>query len=195
MAVEYAIRPARFEDAQAIAGVHVEAWRATYAGLLPGEYLSGLSVRERARNRRTALADQEGVRQTFVIEARQTGTPKGKGGKAATVRVVGFGDCGPARGGPTRSTGEFYAIYLASDVQNIGLGRALMAVMARHLLRYGVQDAVVWALGGNRQAHWFYERLGGMACGERPLAIAGQSYNEVAYCWDDLTVLASAVDA
>jgi hypothetical protein len=37
------IRSARVEDAAAIAEVHVETWRTTYAGMLPDNFLLNLS--------------------------------------------------------------------------------------------------------------------------------------------------------
>ena len=39
-----AIRRAQAGDAEAIARIHVETWRATYAGLLPDRYLVGMSA-------------------------------------------------------------------------------------------------------------------------------------------------------
>ena len=38
------IRPAQFEDAQAIAGIHVASWRVTYRGQISEEFLRELSV-------------------------------------------------------------------------------------------------------------------------------------------------------
>ncbi|HNI60392.1 MAG TPA: GNAT family N-acetyltransferase, partial [Pseudomonadota bacterium] len=35
------VRPAGPDDAEAIARVHVETWRATYRGLVPDHYLLG----------------------------------------------------------------------------------------------------------------------------------------------------------
>ena len=37
------IRPATLEDAPAIARVHVDTWRTTYAGIVPDEHLAKLS--------------------------------------------------------------------------------------------------------------------------------------------------------
>ncbi len=44
-----AIRAARLEDAGAIAHVHVESWRTTYAGIVPDAYLAGLDEILRTR--------------------------------------------------------------------------------------------------------------------------------------------------
>ena len=45
--MSFTIRPARMEDAGAIAFVHVESWKSTYAGIVPDEYLASLSVKSR----------------------------------------------------------------------------------------------------------------------------------------------------
>jgi hypothetical protein len=37
------IRPATPADSSAIARVHIDCWRTTYAGLVPAEYLARLS--------------------------------------------------------------------------------------------------------------------------------------------------------
>jgi len=43
-----AVRRARPADAAAIGAVHVAAWRSTYPGILPDQYLSRLSVPRQA---------------------------------------------------------------------------------------------------------------------------------------------------
>lgn len=47
-AIAHRIRRAIGDNAPAIARVHVDGWRAAYAGLMPVEMLAGLSVEERA---------------------------------------------------------------------------------------------------------------------------------------------------
>ena len=41
------VRAAIPEDAASMARVHVDSWRSTYAGIVPAEYLAGLSYRNR----------------------------------------------------------------------------------------------------------------------------------------------------
>lgn len=50
------VRVAREADAEALARVHVDSWRAAYQGLMPQEYLDGLDPAERAAQWRQALA-------------------------------------------------------------------------------------------------------------------------------------------
>src|SRR3954467_6848347 len=42
------IRAAEVEDASAIARVHVETWRSTYTGIIPQNYLDGMTTENRA---------------------------------------------------------------------------------------------------------------------------------------------------
>jgi hypothetical protein len=37
------IREAQIDDAVALAGIHVDSWRTTYAGIVPDDYLASLS--------------------------------------------------------------------------------------------------------------------------------------------------------
>src|SRR5262247_3939953 len=92
-------RDARFEDAAAIAAIHVAAWRAAYRGLMPADYLAALDA-DRARARweqwlRTRCA-------VVVVEA--------------DGEVVGFCRYGPSRDeGSHSSTGEVIAINLRPE--------------------------------------------------------------------------------
>jgi ribosomal protein S18 acetylase RimI-like enzyme len=171
------IRPGTPEDAVDIACVHVDSWRDTYADILSESYLARLSVAERVRQRQVILAGLGQAKATFVVDDTQHG-------------ILGFADCGPARLPQSRPTGEFYAIYLLPEAQGLGVGRIMVASMAEHLHRHGMDRAVAWTLSDNRGACWFYERLGGTVVGDRPIVLVGRNYVEIGYGWDDLTALA-----
>ena len=44
------VRPARLEDARAIARIEVETWRSTYAGMLPDRVLLNMSERRQTNS-------------------------------------------------------------------------------------------------------------------------------------------------
>ena len=50
------VRAATIEDARAIATIHVETWRAAYAGIVPAAHLAALSIDEREVRWRSILA-------------------------------------------------------------------------------------------------------------------------------------------
>ncbi len=149
-------RRARPSDVAAIARVHVDAWRAAYAGLVPQAHLDALSVENRRKLWERLIRTPPDPRHATFVSAR---------GDA----VLGFADAGPARGGeldPDR-VGEVTSIYLRPDVVGTGLGRALMAHALRHLARRGFREAVVWVLEGNERARRFYRAAGFVEDGGR----------------------------
>ncbi len=165
------VRRARAEDSLAIARVHVETWRSTYAGLLPDAYLTGMAQGDSAIEwaRRLSFAKEQGA--TLVA--------------AQSDDVVGFVSCGARAGGEEPYQGEVYALYVAEDWQNRGIGRALLAGAFEALLKSGQGSALVWVLSQN-PARFFYEALGGKLAAQRLEKFAGAQLEETAYGWDDL---------
>src|SRR5438552_7633626 len=93
------IREASPTDAAAIARVHVDSWRTTYAGIVPADYLAHLSYARRELFWRDILSApaQPGC---VYVAAQDTG------------RIVGFASGGPERRHDAIYQGELYAIYL-----------------------------------------------------------------------------------
>lgn len=144
--VDLRIRAARVDDAQQLALLHVEAWRVGYAGLLPDEFLAGLSVDSRATFWEKAL-DRPGAVRTLV----------------ATVggAVAGFVSVGASRDDDVPpSTGELWALNTLPAAWGQGVGTALNAAAVRELGAMGFTSAMLWVLTGNDRARRFYERRG-----------------------------------
>jgi ribosomal protein S18 acetylase RimI-like enzyme len=191
------VRRAKPGDAAAIGAVHVAAWRNTYAGVLPDDYLTGLSPMRHAIGYERAMADRRHGHAMFVAVASGADAPPGartdgEGGGA----VVGFvsggrgrrpGLCGDA---PTGS-GEVETLYLLDDYRDRGLGRRLMRAMAAHLAAVGCRSAVLWVLRDN-PTRWFYLRLGGRAAARETIPFAGRQVEQMAYLWDPIDILLTA---
>jgi ribosomal protein S18 acetylase RimI-like enzyme len=169
-----AIRKARPGDAPAIAKVHVETWRAAYAGLVPDAYLVGMRE-ERQTLMWQRLLGNCGLESVLVAEAA--------GGPGR--HVVGFGSFGRARPGKLPYRGEIYTLYVAGDWQGRGLGRRLLRGMFREMVKAGLPDAYLWVLTGN-PTRFFYEAMGGERAATRQEAFAGTLLDETAYAWPDL---------
>lgn len=163
------IRPARIEDADAIASAHVDAWRSTYAGMLPTDFLASLSEEHYGERWRRVIGD--GVSRVFVAE---------------DLEIVGFASGGRERAGEVGFAGELYAIYVVSRAQKQGHGRALVRAVADALRDMGLPDMIVWALSENRPARNFYERLGGVYVRSQPITIGTATFEEVSYGWRSL---------
>lgn len=173
------IRAARTEDAAAMARVHVESWRSTYAGLVPDSYLESLSREKSEADWRARLAGNRGEILYFIA-----GSSAGE--------VVGFA-CGGARRGEESHPefeAELYALYLLAEHQRQGYGGRLLAAMAGELRQAGVSSLMAWVLAENPSRR-FYEALGGRPLGSREIEIGGARLEEVAYGWDDLQNLVS----
>lgn len=169
------IRAATLADAAGIARVHVESWRATYAGMVPDAYLAGLSCAARTARWEEMLRELPADECTFVA-VDETG------------RLAGFAGGGPQRTALPGYAGELYAIYLLRAAQGQGVGRQLVNRVAAHLVRQGMRSMVVWVLAKN-PARGFYEALGGRLVSGQPIEIGGARVPEVAYGWLDAAPL------
>jgi phosphoribosylanthranilate isomerase len=167
------LRRAAQADAEALGRVHVQAWREAYSGLLPDGVLESLDPQQQATMWRDRLASG-----SIVHVAERDGA------------IVGFGAGGLQLHSSLPYSAEVHALYVMQSAQRCGVGRALMAAMARDLLRQGHWSAVLWVLESNTPARRFYEALGGRVVERREQLREGVSAIGVAYGWEDLAILA-----
>lgn len=156
-----------------MAGVHVDTWRTAYSGIVPADFLAGLSYRD----------SQSRWEQILSAELPDTGTVAAETGSG---EIVGFAGAGPERGGDPIYRGEIYAIYVRREHQRLGLGRRLFKTAVQQLLRDGFASMLLWTLQDNRPARRFYESLGGEQVGRRTTTIGGADLTEVSYGWEDI---------
>lgn len=170
------IRPATADDASAIAQIHVESWRSTYAGILPDEVLLNLdTAQHEARWWRHVLGRFR--RNHFVYVAED-----GDG------NVVGFASAGPSRHPSLPYRAEVYTIYLRDEYHGRGIGRDLFASTVAGAEKARGPSLIVWCLSGN-PSRFFYERMGGSLVARRPSKVGGSAVEEFGYAWTDTTVL------
>ena len=185
------VRRARPADAIAIGAVHVAAWRSTYPGILPDEYLANLSVSRQAAYYDAAIRGQAGV---FVAAASGGDRPAGRDG-ANGPRIVGFATAGRSRVGGEMGRrlgeGEIETLYVLDDWREQGLGRRLMHVAAAHLAERGCKSVFLWVLRDN-PSRWFYQRLGGKPLAEAQIRFAGRDVVQIAFVWDPIERLLAA---
>ena len=166
------IRAATAEDATAIAHVHVESWRTTYAGIVPDEYLLGLDEALRVKLWREWLGWE-----TVVLVAERAGC------------VVGFAHAGKIREPLEACDAELYSLYLLKEAQGKGTGSALLKSAAAVLAERGFNGMALWVLERN-PSRSFYEKNGGRLAASKVIEIGGARLMEVAYYWPDLSSLA-----
>jgi ribosomal protein S18 acetylase RimI-like enzyme len=171
----FVVFPAGPSDAEALAHVHVAAWRDTYRGLLPDAYLARMSEEAFARRFAHALLKPGPDDVTLAVADR-------------------WGLSGYAQGGPSRrgapGEAEVATLYLLRAAQGQGLGRRLLAATARALAARGARSLVISVLRDNFGARGFYEHLGGEAEPARQeRGPGGALLYEVAYRWADITAV------
>ncbi len=147
-----AVRRARPDDVEAIARVHVDAWRAAYRAMLSQAFLDDLDVAERVHMWRGVL-DGDDLQRPLVAEV--------------DGNLTGFAAIGPCRPGDgDECTGEVYAINIAAAAWGRGVGHALFAAAIDLLRERGFSVAVLWVARDNHRARRFYERHGWAEDGE-----------------------------
>lgn len=176
------IRRARPGDADAMARVHLAAWRSTYAGILPEGYLTSLSAERESLDYERGILQRRGGHAGFVAIA--------DGQEVAGGGVVGFITGGMSRR-PGIAEGEVETLYLLDDFRDRGVGRRLMRAMASHLASLGAESAFAWVLEEN-PSRWFYARLGARLVAREAFSFAGQRTTQLAYAWDPIHTLLTA---
>ncbi len=176
------IRSARVEDAAAIAHVHVESWRSTYAGMLPEKMLLKLSTAQHEQRWwRHVLGRFRRNHFVYVAENEADG-------------VIGFGSAGTSRDRELSHTGEVYALYVLDQYHGGGIGKALFLALSERVLAERGPSLVVWVLSSN-PSRYFYESLGGRRVATRMDRMGGVEIEETAYGWDDVGQLAALGDS
>ena len=171
------VRLAQPTDAAAIAHVHVETWRAAYAGVVPDSYLVRMSEQGQAFTWRKVLTRRSKDERTVVAEVAK--------GEGEQQTLVGFGSYGRQRGTDLGYTGEIFTLYVLPDWQGQEIGQQLIHAIFRRLWEAGTPDCLVWVLAEN-PARFFYERMGGQRVAERIESFAGENLTQIAYGWPDL---------
>ena len=161
-----AISGAVADDVDAVANLHVLAWRAAYRGLLPDDYLAGLSVGARRRLWGDLL--DTGLQ---LLLAWRDGL------------LLGFVSSGASRDGDALAhVGEIYALYVHPDVWGTGVGLRLHDAALAALSAQQLRETTLWVLDGNTRARHFYSRHGWEADGTARLEeVPGARLRELRY--------------
>jgi GNAT superfamily N-acetyltransferase len=141
-----ALRAMLASDADTIAALHATSWLSAYRGILPDAYLDDDLAGERQAVWRERLQGSPDPRAFGVIADDDTG------------RRVGFAYV-VRRHDPV--WGSFVDnLHVLPDVKGGGIGRGLLAEVARQLGPNHAQPLYLWVLDANAPAKRFYARLG-----------------------------------
>ncbi len=166
----YPIRRAVPGDAKGIAECIVGGWKTAYRGILPNDFLDGLTLKPRI------------IAWTNVLESGGEGDTPGWVAEAEDL-VAGFIGSGPARDPDVAApAAEVYALYVRPGYWRLGIGTRLMEQFVSHWRERGTTTLVLWVFEGNDRARRFYEALGWQLDGARQeLELSRVSAIEVRY--------------
>ncbi len=171
--MNFTIRDALEEDLLGVAQVKIDTWRSTYRGIIRDELLDGLDLQEQAEKFGDLLFDEK--QQKFLIIAENEG------------KIIGFAAGGRERSGEYEITGEIYAIYVLAEVQNQGIGKALLYESFIRLNKMNLRSILLWVLEQN-QSRKFYEKYGGREIDKKIMEIAGDQHLLLGYAWKEVDI-------
>lgn len=163
------VRNVKKEDLRAVSEIVVRGWQTAFRGIIDDEYLDNLSIEERYQRR---LKDYK--ENGFIVAELDN-------------EVVGF----------CRYTlenlyskempeidGEICAIYVKPELKRNGIGRELFKYVFSEFKKNGNKKIILWCFKENYPSRAFYEKMGGVLCGEHTITKGGKEYKEVGYKYD-----------
>ncbi len=178
MSGEIALRPAKGNDAAAIARLHAESWKTSYRGILPDAYLENEVSAERAGYWRKALARGDYDCIWLALSNQQP---------VAFIAVQYAADA------------DYDAVienlHVLPDYKSQGLGRRLIACAVETLLQEEMTSVCLRVFDDNTAAIAFYERLGGITDDFGTDRLAGSNAPDRRIGWRDIAALKQACEA
>lgn len=166
------IRIANPGDAAGIAKVHVDAWRTTYDGILPQEFLYRLDY-----GNRTNLWIENLKTDTIFVAVN------------TKEEIIGFATGGHKKSqGYNDFQGELYAIYILEEFQGMAIGKKLLNRIVEYLKTLQINSMLVLVLKEN-PAVQFYHAMGAQKINSITITIAGEKVQEEVYGWSNLEIL------
>jgi GNAT superfamily N-acetyltransferase len=138
------LRKAVRHDADDIARIHVNTWRAAYSGIVSDSHLDSLSVEDRTTRWRQHI--DKAASHLYVA--------------ICDDGVTGWISFGPSRDQDGEGRHEIYAVYVQPRSWGHGIGTSLMSC-AEHLLWAEKRaDITLWVFENNHSARTFYRHRG-----------------------------------
>ncbi len=140
------IRYSTVNDIHGMGIVYVDTWKAAYQGMIPQDYLDGLtyeSWEEKYRARFSQITDYN----VAVLDL--------------DGRIIGVTSMMKTRDDDLPdSFGEIVSIYVLPEYWHQGLGKMMLEWAVKELKKQGFTDCVLWTLEDNHRARRAYEHFG-----------------------------------
>lgn len=169
------IRPAREDDAEAIARTHVACWEESYRGHLPDSAIDARPLEVRREQWSRCVRDPAQIVFVAELDGAVVGFASGSANEHVNAPYDGFLD----------------TLYIRQSAHRKGIARLLLAAVARELLARGFHSMALLTLRDRNPACAFYERMGAIAVRDQPAPPAlAEGMMDRVYAFPDLHVLA-----
>ena len=160
------IRKASIEDAETIGYITSYSWQAAYKGIIPDDYLAGITPESRAERFRTVLKQRPDVEFYLVL---------------ADDIPIGVMNLHPCADDDAKGCGEIGVFYFLPEYWGMGCAAQAMEFALDRLRERGFPTVILWVLEENLRARRFYEKNGFILDGERKTVNLGKDLIEVRY--------------
>ncbi len=163
------VRDVKKEDLISVAEIAVNGWKIAYRGIVDDEYLDNLTIDEKYKK---ILKNY--TQNGFVVAELNN-------------EIVGF--C-------RYRTGNYYkdeypnvdceisALYVKPEYKGNGIGKELVKCVINQFKENGYTKMVIWCLKDNYASRSFYEKMGGVYCGENIIERGNKEYKEAGYIYN-----------
>ena len=160
------VRNIEKEDLKAVAEIVVNGWKVAYREIIDDDFLDSLNTKE-TYQRMLKNYQENG----FVVAEIDN-------------EVVGF--CRYTLENLfskeyTEIDGEISAIYVKPELKRNGIGIKLFEYVFNEFKKNGNKKIILWCLKENYPSRAFYEKMGGILCGESTIIRGGKEYKEVGF--------------
>ena len=167
--LELKIRKVEKRDLRAVSEIAVTGWQTAYRGIIDDEFLDNLSIEENYQKRLNDYTENG-----FVVAELKN-------------EIVGF--CRYRAGNYYKNEYdnvdcEICALYVKPDCKRKGIGKRIVNYVMNEFHEKGYLQMILWCLKDNYPSRTFYEKLGGIYCGENVIERENKEYKEVGYIYN-----------
>ena len=156
-------------NAQDVAYVHVNSWKAAYKGIVPDDYLDGLSVGKSAQRFKEIKAKGKAHHYLMYVDEKPAGV---------FVFSKSFDE------DADKDTADIGAIYFLPEYWGKGFGTKLIDFGIAEIKKTGYKAITLWVLEQNIRARKFYEKKGFVFDGTKEDINIGKQLVKVRYRMD-----------
>jgi GNAT superfamily N-acetyltransferase len=147
------VRRAGRSDAERLARINIDAWRAAYTGIVTPALLDDMRLDHYVETWRSRLTDDDSPERVVLVGEID--------GTVATYCAGGpYRPQTDAADDDTKRWGEIYAIYTHPSQQEHGAGSAVHEAFLDRLSRQGYETAALWVLRANASGRRWYANRG-----------------------------------